>query len=160
MYQQAIQRLTDAGYEHYEVSNFALPQRRCLHNQVYWSGRTYDGCGEGAARLVDGRREVNHRSTWTYLRRMEAAQDPTSEREELPLAERMRERLAFGLRMLAGVRWNAADRSQWRRRDPPVCDAIQQLSQLGMLSDENERLRLTDAGLMLADSVASRLLSP
>ena len=69
MYESAIDTLTAAGYEHYEVSNFARPGHRCLHNENYWLGGQYFAAGPGAARFIDGRRETNHRSTTTYISR-------------------------------------------------------------------------------------------
>ena len=81
MYALAIDRLTAAGFEHYEVSNFARPGCRSRHNQVYWSGDGYFAAGPGAARYVDGVRETNHRSTTTYLQRVLAGESPVAERE-------------------------------------------------------------------------------
>ena len=83
MYALAIDRLTAAGFEHYEVSNFARPGCRSRHNQTYWSGDGYFAAGPGAARYVDGVRETNHRSTTTYLKRVLAGESPVAEREEL-----------------------------------------------------------------------------
>ena len=57
----AIDALEAAGFEHYEISNFARPGRRCRHNQVYWANEAYFGFGMGAARYVRGRRELNTR---------------------------------------------------------------------------------------------------
>ncbi|MEM9569261.1 MAG: radical SAM family heme chaperone HemW, partial [Cyanobacteria bacterium P01_E01_bin.34] len=56
MYQMAITILTQAGYHHYEVSNFARPNHQCLHNRVYWENRSYHGWGMGATGYVDGQR--------------------------------------------------------------------------------------------------------
>ena len=103
MYALAIDRLTAAGYEHYEVSNFARPGRRSRHNQVYWSGDGYFAAGPGAARYVDGVRETNHRSTTTYLQRVLAGESPVAEREQLDAEARARELLVFGLRRIEGV---------------------------------------------------------
>jgi oxygen-independent coproporphyrinogen-3 oxidase len=74
MYETAIDFLTSGGWEHYEVSNFARPGFRSRHNQVYWSGDPYWAAGPGAARFVGGIREVNHRSTSTYIKRVLAGQ--------------------------------------------------------------------------------------
>ncbi len=103
MYETAIDALTAAGLEHYEVSNFARPGHRCRHNEIYWQGESYFAVGPGAARYVDGWREMNHRSTTTYLQRVLAGQSPVAERERLPPPDAARERLVFGLRMLEGV---------------------------------------------------------
>ena len=103
MYEAAIDTLTAAGFEHYEVSNFARAGHRCRHNEAYWSGAGYHAVGPGAARYVGGRREMNHRSTTTWLKRVLAGQSPVAERETLEPADRAREMLVFGLRRMAGV---------------------------------------------------------
>jgi len=104
MYLSAIDGLTAAGFEHYEVSNFAQAGHHSRHNETYWLGQPYLAFGAGAARYLDGRRETNHRSTTTYIRRVLAGESPVAESEVLNDEERARERLVFGLRRLAGVR--------------------------------------------------------
>ncbi|HMF11279.1 MAG TPA: radical SAM family heme chaperone HemW, partial [Gemmataceae bacterium] len=69
LYAHAIDTLEVAGFEHYEISNFALPGRRSRHNQVYWANEPYYGFGMGATRYVDGRRESNTRDLSAYTRR-------------------------------------------------------------------------------------------
>ena len=160
MYLEARHRLIDAGYEHYEVSNFALPGQRCRHNLAYWQGASYWGFGAGAARFMALERQVNHRSTLQYLRRIEAGRDPTAESECLEPVERRRERLVFGLRMLEGVSWDQVNQKAWQACDPFVSRQVAQLEQQGALLREGGRLRLTEAGLVLSDAVASRLLAP
>ena len=103
MYAAVIDRLTAAGFEHYEVSNFARPGRRSRHNQAYWSGDGYFAAGPGAARYVDGVRETNHRSTTTWLHRVLAGESPVAEREQLEPESRARELLVFSLRRIEGV---------------------------------------------------------
>jgi oxygen-independent coproporphyrinogen-3 oxidase len=103
MYAQAIDLLTAAGLEHYEVSNFARPGHRCRHNEVYWAGASYYAAGPGASRYVNGRRETNHRSATTYLRRVLSGQSPVAEWEELSPEDRAREALVLGLRRIAGI---------------------------------------------------------
>ena len=103
MYAAAIDTLASAGFQHYEVSNFARPGHRCRHNEIYWAGGGYWAAGPGAARFVDGRRETNHRSTTTWLRRVLAGTSPVAESETLPPRDRARELLVFGMRRMAGV---------------------------------------------------------
>lgn len=158
MYAEAIDRLTAEGFEHYEVSNFARPGHRCRHNEHYWAAREYDAAGPGAARFVDGRREVNHRSTTTWLRRVLGGQSPVAEREQLSPEDRAREALVLGLRRLEGV-----DRREFRRQtgfdiDPLVGAELRRLVNLGMLSDCGERVRLTRDGLFVSDSIWGRFL--
>ena len=103
MYLASIDRLTQSGWEHYEVSNFARPGRRSRHNEAYWSGLGYFAAGPGAARYVNGVRETNHRSTTTYLKRVLAGQSAVADRECLNPPQRAREFLVFSLRRLEGV---------------------------------------------------------
>ena len=103
LFARAIERLSAAGFEHYEVSNFARPGRRCRHNEAYWAGEPYFAAGPGATRYIGGVRETNHRSTLTYLKRVLSGQSPIAEREQLADEDRARELLVFGLRRMGGV---------------------------------------------------------
>jgi oxygen-independent coproporphyrinogen-3 oxidase len=66
MYRLAQQVLTRAGYEHYEISNYAKPGYQCRHNRVYWENRPYYGFGMGATSYVGGHRFTRPRKTWEY----------------------------------------------------------------------------------------------
>ena len=73
MYAMAMDRLPAAGFEQYEISNFARPGFRSRHNEVYWKGLPFFGFGPGAARYIAGRRELNHRSVTTWIKRVRPA---------------------------------------------------------------------------------------
>jgi oxygen-independent coproporphyrinogen-3 oxidase len=153
MYAEAIDTLAAAGFEHYEVSNFAQPGHRCRHNEAYWSGESYYAVGPGAARFVDGRREMNHRSTTTYLKRVLAGQSPVAESETLSPEDAAREWLVFGLRRLAGV-----ERSMFAARtgfelDALVGEPLDRMVALGLLEDDGGRVRLTRKGLFVSDAI-------
>ena len=166
MYERAIDTLTEAGFTHYEVSNFARAadgrttgtESRCRHNEVYWTGQTYFAAGPGAARFVDGRREVNHRSTTTYLKRVLAGQSPVADSELLDVEASARERLVFGMRRLEGIH-KARFASQTGFRVEQLCgDVVSQLIEQGMLVDQDDRLRLTRRGLLVSDAIWPKLL--
>jgi len=148
MYETAIDTLVQAGFEHYEVSNFARPGHRCRHNEAYWLGESYYAAGPGAARYVDGRREMNHRSTTTYLRRVLAGQSPVADAEELDAENRARERFVFGLRRLEGVDAQAFHAATGYRVDALGGDALSRFCDQGL-----HRLRLTRRGLLVSDSL-------
>ncbi len=153
MYTLAIDTLSAAGFEHYEVSNFAQPGERSRHNEVYWSGEPYYAAGPGAARYVDGTRETNHRSTTTYLQRVLSGQSPVAESETLAPENVAREALVFGLRRLEGV-----DRAGFAARtgfeiDALVGEELQRFVELGLLVDEDGRVRLSREGLLVSDSI-------
>lgn len=153
MYGVAIDELTNAGLQHYEVSNFARPGARCRHNEVYWSGGEYFAAGPGAARYVAGRREVNHRSLNTWLKRVNADQSPVAESESLNPEDRAREALFLGLRRIEGVDRVAFESSTgW---DPIALFGSRAtgLFEHGLIEEDESRIRLTRTGLCVSDSI-------
>jgi oxygen-independent coproporphyrinogen-3 oxidase len=158
MYSAAIDGLAAAGFEHYEVSNFARPGRRSRHNQTYWSGDGYFAAGPGAARYVDGVRETNHRSTTTYIRRVLAGRSPVAEREQLDPEARARELLVLGLRRRDGIcRREFAARSGYEA-DQLAGPALGSFAALGLVEDCGDRIRLTREGLYVSDAIWPELL--
>lgn len=158
MYELAIDRLAESGFEHYEVSNFAQPGRRSRHNESYWTGREWFAAGPGAARFIDGVRETNHRSTTTWIRRLETGESPVAEREDLTPEEKARERLVFGLRRLEGVRRKDFATQTGYEIDALAGKEIERFVSLGLLSSDAEGVRLTRAGLMVSDAIWPELL--
>ncbi|MEM9186283.1 MAG: radical SAM family heme chaperone HemW [Planctomycetota bacterium] len=158
MYLAAIDDLSAAGFEHYEVSNFAQPGRRSLHNQGYWSGDGYHAVGPGATRFVAGVRETNHRSTTTYLRRTLAGESAVAEREVLSVEQRAREVLVFALRKLEGVDLSGFAAKTGYRVEELGDAAIARYRRQGLLAESDGRLRLTREGLLVSDSLWPDLL--
>lgn len=153
MYELAIDRLTAAGYEHYEVSNFARPGHRCRHNETYWLGRPFFGIGPGAARYVGGRREVNHRSTTTYIKRVLRGQSPVAESETLGPEDAAREQLVFGLRRLEGIDGDRFFAQTGYTIDQLVGSPLERMIAMGLLRWNAGRLQLTREGLLVSDSI-------
>jgi oxygen-independent coproporphyrinogen-3 oxidase len=158
LYAHAIDTLEAAEFEHYEISNFAQPGRRSRHNQVYWANEPYYGFGMGAARYVEGRRELNTRDLRTYLRKVQAGESPTVQFEELPPEERARETMAMQLRRAEGI-----DRCAFREQtgfdlDSLAGRAVARHVELELLADDGERVRLTRQGKYVADAVITGLL--
>jgi oxygen-independent coproporphyrinogen III oxidase len=163
MCEAGIDTLTAAGYQHYEVSNFARPSHRCRHNETYWTGQPYFAAGPGAARFVAGRRETNHRSTTTYIARILAGQSPVAESEQLNPEDAARERLVFGLRRLAGIdldRFHAetgysarqlGGEALGRFLEQGLLEIVRPSSQAG--SSSPDQLRLTRRGLLVSDAM-------
>lgn len=153
MYLHTIDRLTDVGYAHYEISNFAKPGHACRHNQAYWEGSPWWAFGPGAARYVAGVRSVNHRSTTAYMKRLEAAQSPVAERDALSLEQQARERFVFGMRQLVGVDLETFSKTC----SPSLYQQIQQVVHRhideGWLEPTENRVRLTRRGLVVSDSL-------
>lgn len=153
MYRVAIATLGTAGFEHYEISNFAKAGCRSTHNQVYWRGKEYFAFGPGASRYVGGERATNHRSTVTYVKRLLAGEDATAERDPIAHETRARERLVFGLRMLEGVSLEEFRSDTEFDAMELAGAAIEKYSKLGLLEFDKGRLRLTAQGLVISDSL-------
>lgn len=158
MYEWTIDELSQSGFEHYEISNFARPGKRSRHNENYWSGGGYFAAGPGAARYVAGVRETNHRSTTTYLKHVLAGESPVVERESLDPEQRARERLIFGLRRIDGVNRSAFREATGFEVDQLAGCALRKYSQMGILRDDGLRIQLTHEGLLVSDALWPELL--
>jgi oxygen-independent coproporphyrinogen-3 oxidase len=158
LYRHALDQLEEAGFEHYEISNHARPGRRSRHNQVYWANEAYFGFGLGAARYIDGRREVNVRSIADYVRRALAGEPTTFQSEELSPEERGRETMALQLRRAEGVHRPSFLTQTGFDLDALAGPAITSHVALGLLRDDGESVCLTRQGQYVADTVIRNLL--
>lgn len=158
MYEAAIHHANEAGLKHYEISSFARDGYRCRHNLAYWQGRGWFAAGPGAARFVKGRREVNHRSTTTYLKRLNAGLSPVDQCDAITVEQWACEQAAFGVRMIDGVdlqkilHETGVDVAAIRRQ------AIRNCIEHHLLDVRGTHYQLTAKGILLADSVASAFL--
>lgn len=148
-YLEAVERLTGAGYLHYEVSSFALPGRESRHNEVYWSGRSYLGLGNGAHSFCKPLRRWNLRDWEEYSTSVVKGDSAIAGHEVLDPAALRLERIWLGLRARKGVSLAsiparaAAVTERWIRR--------------GWARAEAGRLRLTYEGWLLLDALAIEL---
>ena len=158
LYFKALDRLSGAGYQQYEISNLAKPGFACRHNVSCWKGGDYLGLGPSAHTRMDGRRLANARGLADYLRAMDGRGDATDMDETLSVDERIHEYILLSLRSVDGL-----DTRQFRdrygddamnARDP----AIHALAGEGLLAKRGPRLCLTRRGLALADSVCEYLM--
>ncbi|MEL6382323.1 MAG: coproporphyrinogen-III oxidase family protein, partial [Cyanobacteria bacterium J06626_18] len=106
MYRAAQTQLTQVGYEHYEISNYAQPGYQCQHNRVYWENRPYYGFGMGAASYTHHQRFHRPRTTHTYQQWVEMYEQAAGKLDckPTPLVEQWLDRLMLGLRLAAGVK--------------------------------------------------------
>lgn len=158
-YRLAIDRLTAAGFEHYEISNFARPGHRSRHNQNYWDNGEYLGLGVGAASYLDGLRSVHSRDLDAYIRAALANEPIPGDSERLEGAARTGEAAMLALRTGEGV-----DLAGFRERygidflsfyDRP----IRELTGVGMLEVTPTHVRLTPAGRFVANDVCGEFIA-
>jgi oxygen-independent coproporphyrinogen-3 oxidase len=157
-YALAMSVLSQAGYEQYEISNFARPGFACRHNEVYWAGKEYWAFGPGAARYLKGRRETNIRSVLGWLARIERGESPVADAEELEPSHRARELLFLGLRRIRGI--SRAEYLQASGFDLDVIagEAIRSNVGRGWLEETDSGIRLTREGRFVADRVVADFL--
>lgn len=159
-YQATIDSLHQAGFEHYEVSSFARAGHRSQHNQVYWSGLPYLAFGPGASGFLSGTRYTNHQSVTRYLKTVLLGDTAIQESQALSDQEMAVEQVVFGLRLIEGVDLN-------RFRDKTGKELVQVVpeSVLTELVDNQliewtaSRLKLTQKGLFVGDSVCTSILN-
>ena len=158
MYSHGIDILESSGFEHYEISNFAQAGHACRHNQTYWQGNPWWAFGPSAARFLGNIRSVNHRSTLTYLRRIEASESPVEERDVLTATQKIRERFVFGMRQLAGVNWNELALQADEATRNAIAMKIAEHVEAGWMQRDGDRVRLTRRGLFISDALWSYYL--
>ncbi|MFM8633741.1 MAG: radical SAM family heme chaperone HemW [Planctomycetia bacterium] len=158
MFELTIDRLEAAGYEHYEVSNFARPGFRCRHNEAYWDCRPWEAFGPGAARFDGRTRTTNHRSTTAWMSRVLAGDDARGEIDAMTAEEAARERLVVGLRRRDGIDRDAFRAASGFELDAIAGPAITRWVARGLASDDGRRVRLTREGLLVSDSLWADVL--
>jgi oxygen-independent coproporphyrinogen-3 oxidase len=157
-YTEAMQRLEAAGFEHYEISNFARPGQRCRHNEIYWANEAYWGFGVGAARYVGGVRSLNTRDLSTYLRRMQRDGTAVFQSESLEPRERAVETAVIQLRRSDGIDRAAFGQQTGFDFNELLGAKVSALVRQGVLDDDGACVRLTRRGKCVADAVVRELL--
>jgi oxygen-independent coproporphyrinogen III oxidase len=158
MYEAAIDFLSANGFEHYEISNFARPGHRCRHNERYWANEAYHGFGVGAARYVDGAREMNVRNTTDYIRKVLSGESATFQSEKLEGKERAVETAVIQLRRMEGVVRERFREQTGFELDTLFGDRLAMLISQGLLDDTGLSVRLTRRGKFVADGVIEELI--
>jgi oxygen-independent coproporphyrinogen-3 oxidase len=154
MYEYAIERLTRAGYEHYEVSNFALPGFWSQHNLTYWRNEPYYGFGAGATSYLNGTRSRRVSDPRRYIEAAESGSDLMEFSETLSPTARLGETIIQGLRMLEGVGLNYIQTQTGLDPRSVYQAEIESLSRRGLIEVTNDHLRVTHAGLLLLNDVS------
>jgi putative oxygen-independent coproporphyrinogen III oxidase len=158
MYLETMARLEEAGYQQYEISNLARPDRRSRHNLKYWTDGAWVGFGCGAHSTVGDERWNNVLVVPEYLALVEAGASPVSARRRLSARERVEDALFMGLRLAEGI-------SLARIRADYGVDVWQRwgtrlawFEEAGLLERDEHRLWLTRRGMLLANDVMTTFL--
>lgn len=156
MYDCLVDRLTAAGYRHYEISNFALPQRESRHNSSYWRDVPYMGLG-ASAHSFDGRqRSWNVADIETYIAAIGRGERPCTV-EALDPDTHYEDVVLTSLRTAEGIDLSKIQRDFGSQRLDFLLAAADQDLRQGYLVREDDHLRLTRRGIYLSDGITARL---
>lgn len=144
-FEMTMSILQEAGYEHYEISNYARPSFSSLHNRSYWSGKDYLGLGPSAFSTVGLQRWQNIADHREYSERLVDGRSTVDKTEELTPAMKRAEKIALSLRTRDGISIETLE---------PFKAETQEFVKLGLLQQSNGNFVLTRKGKSLADSVA------
>jgi oxygen-independent coproporphyrinogen III oxidase len=171
MYEELVERATRAGFQQYEVANFArntclnprpfelsLPSRCCRHNVNYWRGGSFYGLGPSATSYVRGVRTKSWSNTQRYCEQVEQGQRAIESKEELAPLGRAGETAAFGLRMVEGWPFEQFRQTTGHDLRGEWASDMNQLVQQGWGRILPERFHLTPQGLRFADAAAQLFL--
>lgn len=148
--------LAAAGYDRYEISNWARPGRASRHNVLYWSAGDYLGFGAGAHGHLDGERSWAVRLPCGFIEAVEGGLSTRAGSEHID--DRAGEALMLGLRLRSGVSRAGFEERFGRAPLERRAGDLAELDSLGLIRNEEEAIALTDRGTMLANEVAARLL--
>ena len=152
MYEFAIDYLASAGYDHYEISNFAVPGAECLHNLNYWNRGDYVGAGAGAHSFVQGMRSANAGNIEEYLSRLNDAVLPDGDPHLVSPPEAAKEFLFLGLRKREGI-----DIREAADKGIDITTRCREMFDRGYLTAKGTRVSLTGKGLVISNTVIVRL---
>ena len=165
-YESACERLADAGYEHYEISNWARPGFRSRHNLKYWRREPYLGFGAGAHSFDGRNRWANVHDSARYVALIEKGESTREQMEEVTPGQALDEEFFLGLRQLEGIDladierlYGANDGANGQReRVAALRERIATLREQGLVVCEGSRVRLAPARLTVSNEVFVALL--
>jgi oxygen-independent coproporphyrinogen-3 oxidase len=158
MYHRTREILRAAGYERYEISNYARPGYECRHNIGYWRGTDYLGLGLGAASLLDGRRFSNPRDMKAYTAFEPEGAAWYYEEEMLDAQAQMEEFMFLGLRMVRGVSEKEFYKKFGKKMMAVYGNVVKKYEKVGLLKRKDGRIFLTEAGMDVANTVMADFL--
>ncbi|WP_332690860.1 radical SAM family heme chaperone HemW [Halalkalibacter lacteus] len=159
MYQDLLRRTKDAGFVHYEISNFAKAGFESKHNLVYWNNEEYYGFGAGAHGYVNGIRHQNHGPIPKYLKAIEQGSTPNLQTHRVSPVERIEEAMFMGLRKRDGVNLKLFKQLYGRSLTECFRQQIEFLRDRGLVKMEDNCIKLTEEGLLLGNEVFEQFIS-
>jgi oxygen-independent coproporphyrinogen-3 oxidase len=155
MYSHAMDRFTEAGYSHYEISNFAKPGFPCRHNLNYWNRGQYLALGAGAHSFVGNKRIRNTGDIRKYMALVSQGNLPEEDVLEISPVDALKESIFLGLRKTEGL-----DIREFREHlDIDLIKISEQLIRDRLLISDGTHLRLTRKGIVVSNTVITELFT-
>lgn len=152
-----IDRLTEAGFQHYEISNFCKPDMYSQHNSSYWTGKKYLGCGPSAHSFNGSTRQWNVSSLDKYIAGIEKG-IPDFEIEELNVTTRYNDFVITSLRTMWGLSLNRLEEEFGTEFKQYCLENAQTYLDSGKLEIRDNTLFLSKEGIFISDGIMSDLL--
>ncbi len=153
---QLMDYAQQAGFEHYEISNFAKPGHRSKHNSSYWHGIPYLGLGPSAHSFNGNSRQWNVSNNRQYIQLLQQNSIPF-EKEELTTTQKLNEYIMTSLRLMEGCDLDKVTKHAGAKQTEQLRKEASAFIQNGWLKEENNHLILTQEGKLFADRIASDL---
>lgn len=148
MYHYIVNTLKEAGYVHYEISNFAKPGYESKHNLAYWNQEEYVGVGAGASSYVNGVRYTNVKDLQEYINGVKPEIEETQTEED-----KLREYIILQLRLISGLSIKVANEKFGVDIENKFNNEIKKMKNYDLLEIKDDYMRLTTKGLDLANIV-------
>ena len=153
-YEHGCAKLAEAGYIHYEISNWALPGFESRHNLKYWRREPYFGFGAGAHSFNGAQRWANSHDPAAYAKTISSGKFPIEQLETVTREQALEEELFLGLRQLAGIDLRGIESRYGARIAPRIEELVAQ----GLVEWDGPRLRLAPGRLAVSNEVFVQLL--
>ncbi len=151
-----MQWMKAAGYEHYEISNYALPGMRSQHNSSYWQGKNYYGFGPSAHSFDGNNRRWNVANNTKYIQSIEQNTVPYEE-EKLTVTQKLNEYIMTSLRTIEGIDLKKIEQDFGQKINAELQGASIKWQKGNKLFADNSKLILTTEGKLFADGIAADL---
>ncbi len=152
-YLMADEKFRKAGFNWYELSNWAKPEGECRHNIAYWEGADWWGLGPGAHSHLNGKRFWNVKHPTAYRERLEAKQSPIMDSEQLTLEEMESERVMLEIRLPRGLEKSSLTSTSLARLESYLTGG-----QISQEQWDQGRISLTISGRLMADRIVREIL--
>lgn len=160
MYETTMKELAEAGFEHYEISNFAKAGFKCRHNIAYWKNDFYIGIGPAACSYIGDRRVENINDVGKYVECIENNKDAAAEQIKIGAIERASQTAVLSLRLIEGIDLEAYRQKTGFDIYELFGQSIERNLKLNLLQLKDNHLSLTKQALPIADSVLCDFAGP